>query len=391
MGDYTPCVMYSLLLSVSFAVASLLASGVAAIAQPAFPMAKTLDAIPSIEYGDARMIALADSFVGQWRSEGDSTSPPLTLRVVHMRGRMLTQPLYVEMVRDGDEAAPVRQWVLSFYRGGEDELRARVYEFPMGSGLRGMCVGLWGAPEYLPLVTPGKLDAVGEMRVEMTDQGDSLSAVMPFLLNHETHWTMSASWVIGADTLDWKETIFDRKGDALPRSSVQANFHRDGEIPRAETREMGVKVIDLHKGQGAVAEKGDELVYWYTGWLLDGTVFETNRLPGKTPLQVTLPPEHLIDGWKIGLPGIMSTETHVRGGGGVRKILVPPAAGMGSGGGVGSLAVIPPDSSLIFLIEMVAMKDNTTPPPVMVEDPFTEVGQQPPPGMKKKPSGGGGG
>lgn len=390
MHGYT-CPMTRSPMLLACVLASAFVSAQIASAQPAFPHADRLDAIPEVEFGDADMQAVARSMLGQWRS-ADESANGWTLRVVRLKGRLLTQPLYMELVRDGMEATPARQWIMSFYRS-KGELRARAYEFPMGTGLRGLATGLWAAPDMLPVATPSQLEVVGDFHVERSGEQAAFTAVTPFLLNHHSHWSMDPALRVSPEAIEWSETIFDRNGDTLPTSSLNVALQRDGDPPLAQTLDKGVRIIDLREGRGGVAELSDVLVFWYTGWLKDGTVFETNRLPGSAPFQVMLPSDRILEGWSIGLPGIKCTEQYEQGGGGLRKIIVPPEAGLGRRGGPAGLAVIPPNSTLIFLIEMIAMKDNKQALPEMVEDPFTPAGQKPPPGVKFKPGakkGGGG-
>ncbi len=370
-----------------------------ATGQPAFPRAELLDQTPHVEFGDAEMRQLAHLFEGQWRTAAgaDSQARPWTLRAVRVPGKLLTQPVYLELVRKDEEASPLRQWILAFYRSNGD-LRARVYEFPMGSGLKGLCVGLWAAPEHFPVVTPSQLDVIGDFAVEQRDGAYVFTSTSPFLLNHHTQWSMDASLEVTPLAIRWTEKVYDKNGQPLPASAVDLTLTREGELPRAEERALGVQVIDLREGRGGKADDGDVLVFWYSGWLENGTLFETNHTPGSSPLQLALPNDRIIEGWSIGLQGIRCTETYETGGGGIRKLIIPPAAAMGASGGMGKLAAIPPNATVIFTIEMVAMKDNTPEAPDLVEDPFKEMGAEKPDelqmkqqkGEKKPPSSSGG-
>ena len=81
----------------------------------------------------------------------------------------------------------------------------------------------------------------------------------------------------------------------------------------------------------------------YTGWLPDGTLFESTRKGG---VPATLPYTDVIDGWKRGMIGMKP--------GGIRKLVIPPALAYGSQG-KGS---IPANSPLIFEIELVESVKN---------------------------------
>jgi len=380
MSDYTDSMRWAAL-TLAAQVAAVAPSG--AWAQPAFPRQELLEQAPEVEFGDAEMRQLAQLFEGQWRSAAGeaSQSRAWTLRAVRVPGKLLTQPVYLELVRQGEEASPVRQWVMAFYRSN-GALRSRVYEFPMGSGLKGLCVGLWAAPEHFPVVTPSQLDVIGDFAVEKRDGDYVFTSASPFLLNHHTQWSMDASLTVSPLAIRWSEKVFDKDGQPLPASAVDLTLSRQGDLPRAEERALGVKVIDLRQGRGGKVDDGDSLVFWYTGWLEDGTLFETNRTPGASPLQLALPNERIIEGWSIGLQGLRCTETYETGAGGIRKLIIPPAAAMGASGGMGRMAAIPPNATVVFTIEMVALKDNTPEPPALVEDPFEGTGAERPAELK---------
>lgn len=96
----------------------------------------------------------------------------------------------------------------------------------------------------------------------------------------------------------------------------------------------------LREGSGDEAKQGDKLWMRYTGWLPDGTQFDSNEQD--RPLLVTLGKRFLIDGFLEGLQGIKTGEE--------RLLVVPPALGYGKAGDPG---VIPGDSWLVFRVRRV--------------------------------------
>jgi FKBP-type peptidyl-prolyl cis-trans isomerase FkpA len=99
-------------------------------------------------------------------------------------------------------------------------------------------------------------------------------------------------------------------------------------------------VQSLQGGEGKGAEKGDKIRVTYTGWLPDGTQFDTNE--GADPLLVTLGKDFLIDGFMQGLDGIKVGEE--------RRLVVPPTLAYGPAGDPG---VIPRNSWLVFRVRRV--------------------------------------
>jgi len=108
----------------------------------------------------------------------------------------------------------------------------------------------------------------------------------------------------------------------------------------------GLKVVDLKVGSGAMAEPGRTVAMHYTGWLMDGTKFDSSLDRG-TPLAFPLgaDPPRVIRGWEEGVKGMRV--------GGKRKLTIPPDMAYGERG---YPPVIPPNSTLVFEVELVDMK-----------------------------------
>jgi FKBP-type peptidyl-prolyl cis-trans isomerase len=100
--------------------------------------------------------------------------------------------------------------------------------------------------------------------------------------------------------------------------------------------DSGVQIIDISAGDGTEAQAGDTVTVNYTGWLEDGTEFDSGSL--------TQPLGGLIAGWQEGVPGMRV--------GGTRRVIIPPELGYGEGG-FGT--TIPPNATLIFDIELLSI------------------------------------
>ncbi len=101
----------------------------------------------------------------------------------------------------------------------------------------------------------------------------------------------------------------------------------------------GLKIFDIVVGTGAVADNGNRLVVDYTGWLEDGTVFDTSLL--RQPITLTLGVGQVITGWEEGLLNMRV--------GGERQLVIPPNLAYGSTG----QGAIPPNATLIFEVELL--------------------------------------
>lgn len=101
-----------------------------------------------------------------------------------------------------------------------------------------------------------------------------------------------------------------------------------------------LQVIDLQVGEGKAAVKGALITTQYTGWLEDGSEFDSSYNRGK-PFQCVIGTGRVIKGWDQGLMGMQV--------GGKRKLLVPAHLGYGER----TMGKIPPNSNLVFEIELL--------------------------------------
>jgi FKBP-type peptidyl-prolyl cis-trans isomerase FkpA len=105
-----------------------------------------------------------------------------------------------------------------------------------------------------------------------------------------------------------------------------------------------LKVDDLKVGTGAEAVDGKKVSVQYTGWLVDGTKFDSS-LDRNQPFSFTLGGGQVIKGWDQGVKGMKV--------GGKRRLTIPADLGYGSRG-AGS--AIPPGATLVFDVELVAVE-----------------------------------
>lgn len=150
-------------------------------------------------------------------------------------------------------------------------------------------------------------------------------------------------------------------GQATPSPGVD-DFHAgDGLTPTIFPD--GLKQIDLKVGTGAVARSGENVTVQYTGWLADGTVFDSSRTRNQ-PFQFVLGQGQVIPGWDEGVPGMAA--------GGQRKLIIPSALAYGSQGQTDpntGATIIPPDATLIFEIELISVAPGPTPSPTPKTSP----------------------
>jgi len=122
---------------------------------------------------------------------------------------------------------------------------------------------------------------------------------------------------------------------------------------RGDTRTLySLEYIDVVMGNGVPAEFRKCVYAHYTGWLHNGTKFDSSRdtLPNgnpREPIGFPLGSRRVIVGWDSGFDGMRV--------GGQRRLLIPHQLAYGD---AGSRETIPPKAPLIFDVELMAVADT---------------------------------
>lgn len=130
-----------------------------------------------------------------------------------------------------------------------------------------------------------------------------------------------------------------KKRELLNQTAVGEDKGLDGMTPT----NSGLQYRDDAVGQGQVAQAGQVVVVHYTGWLTDGTKFDSSYDHGK-PFEFPLGGGQVIRGWDEGVAGMKV--------GGKRRLFVPPELGYGAR----DMGQIPPNSALVFDVELLGIK-----------------------------------
>ena len=130
-------------------------------------------------------------------------------------------------------------------------------------------------------------------------------------------------------------------------SDLNTDSNIETEVNMAEdtvTTASGLQIKTLVVGTGSKAELGKTVVVHYTGWLLDGTKFDSSVDRG-TPFEFPLGGGRVIKGWEEGVATMNI--------GGKVELTMPPELAYGASGAGG---VIPPNATLKFEVEFLGQK-----------------------------------
>jgi peptidylprolyl isomerase len=192
--------------------------------------------------------------------------------------------------------------------------RGQPFEFPLGRGM----------------VIPGWDEGIALMK-----EGGKAKLVIPPDLGYGER---GAGGVIPPNaTLTFEVELVSIRSGApdAPAEVNEADYVTTG---------TGLKYYDFEAGEGPAAQAGQQVDVHYTGWLEDGTMFDSSLERGQ-PFSLKLGAGQVIPGWDEGLVGMQV--------GGSRQLVIPPELAYGERGAGG---VIPPNATLIFEVELVAIK-----------------------------------
>ena len=104
-----------------------------------------------------------------------------------------------------------------------------------------------------------------------------------------------------------------------------------------------MKIEKLASGNGPSAKRGDTVTVHYTGWLTDGTKFDSS-VDRDEPFAFVLGTGQVIQGWDQGVATMQVGDK--------ARLTIPPELAYGKEGYPGA---IPPNATLVFEVELLSV------------------------------------
>lgn len=141
-----------------------------------------------------------------------------------------------------------------------------------------------------------------------------------------------------------------KRDEKLAKTSIKFKPPFDGTPEITTTYKNGLIAEDYVLGTGIPADKGSRLAIHYTGYLLDGTIFDSSVEKKRPPFLFELGQGRVIKGWEQGIGGMKK--------GGKRKLIIPAELAYGAA----ARGQIPSNSKLVFTLEMMEVRPPMPPP-----------------------------
>ena len=143
----------------------------------------------------------------------------------------------------------------------------------------------------------------------------------------------------------------DTESDTAPDTEMETASERSPSMPEGPPEvsgdtvqtDSGLQYIVIEEGGGASPQPGQMARVHYTGWLTDGTKFDSSVDRGE-PFSFPVGAGRVIPGWDEGV-ALMKV-------GGKRRFIIPSDLAYGPGGS----GPIPPGATLIFDVELLGIE-----------------------------------
>jgi hypothetical protein len=299
---------------------------------------------------------VASRLIGTWKSTAPISGGAgaeafdVTMSVAPVRIEGLANAMYCEVARVDNVRAPFRQTILALttVRG---KTRLQTFEFRTPEGINRSIFNIWAANETFNSIT--SKDLVATLAMDFAESGDTMTARTPHAYPTATGGAveMTSELVLTPNGIRTSDRGFGADGAQVwgPADGVSYEFAR-WEAPIKVRRLQGGLTSLEYNGPlaGPQAQAGEQITAHYTGYLRNGTIFDSS-FTRNTPFTYRKG-QPLIEGWNIAMEDMQK--------GTVRRLFIPPELGFGASGNRNR--TVPPNSWLTFDIEIL---DIAPPPP----------------------------
>lgn len=159
----------------------------------------------------------------------------------------------------------------------------------------------------------------------------------------------------------------DKKARAIKEATLLKKYIKDNKLKGTNKTASGMYIQIIEDGNGETVGTGRIAKMKYTGYLLDGTAFDSNidpKFKHTAPFEFTVGRGMVIKGWDEGIALLQV--------GSKAKLIIPSSLAYGAQsrpGGQANPKGIPANSPLIFDVEVIGVKDTPPPPPPSVQEP----------------------
>jgi peptidylprolyl isomerase len=293
---------------------------VAAVAQDAVPTEEAVAAVAQDSTSPGQPVAKTDQMAGKPEAKPLTLSEDIKKAFPADKMTTTNSGLQYLVEKEGEGKLPEAGNVVQVHYKGmlaDGTVFDSSYErdepmvFPLGKGA----------------VIPGWEEAI-----ELLPVGSKAKLVIPSEL---AYGEMGAGGVIPPNAKLYFEVELV---DILPGSPESPEKVADADY---HVTNSGLKYYDIAEGEGITPKKGQMVKVNYTGWLEDGTKFDSTLDWGQ-PQVFPVGEGLVIPGWDEGISTMKV--------GGKRQLVIPAELAFGK---TGAGEVIPPDATLIFEVELV--------------------------------------
>jgi len=303
----------------------------------------------------SQMDQIAAQLAGTWKTtelyqttqtdDGSTQEIFMLMSIAPVAIEGMENTMYVESVLSNTPWSPFRQAIFQLYEY-KGKVRLRTYTMAVGDDALSVYAGMTASPTYFGGLDKKQLIATLDVELDANGSGFSGSTPYPYPTGVGGAVEMTSSVTFDGTTLTTADRGYDANGVVVWGAGEDASYAFEQVEPYAAAteRDDGLVIVEYpDSGSDMVVQDGDQMHVHYSGYLADGTMFDSSY-PRNQPFVFAFPPgKRAIVGWGIGMEGL-SKGAH-------RKLIIPGDLGYGPGGN--PRAGIPGDATLIFNISLV--------------------------------------